>query len=218
MIKLENLSKGFENTPVINELNLDFEDNNITCIFSASGAGKTTMLRIIAGLESPDTGKISGAGKISVTFQEDRLFPWLTAHQNIEVVSDATTAQELLERVELTLEADKYPSELSGGMCRRIAFARSLAVKSDTLILDEPLKGLDLELKKKMYELILDYANDKAVIMSTHDMLDAASIADRVLYFSSDGFKLKKDIIFDIPKNQRNEEIIDKYIEQIREY
>ncbi|MFY9198384.1 MAG: ATP-binding cassette domain-containing protein, partial [Acutalibacteraceae bacterium] len=124
MIKLENLSKSFEDNFVIDNLNVDFLDNSITCVLSASGAGKTTMLRIISGLEKDYLGKVIGAGKVSVTFQEDRLFDWLTALQNIEIVSDSKTAKKLLEQMGLSAQADKYPNQLSGGMRRRISLAR----------------------------------------------------------------------------------------------
>lgn len=217
MIKLENLSKSFGDNLVIDNLNVDFSDNQITCVLSASGAGKTTMLRIISGLEKDYLGKAVGAGKVSVTFQEDRLFDWLTALQNIEIVSDSKTAKKLLEQMGLSAQADKYPNQLSGGMRRRISLARSLAVQSDTLILDEPLKGLDVALKQSVYSLILDYSKGKTVIMTTHDVIDAVNIADRILYFSANGFKIEKDIAFEIPPKQRDEKIINKYMEQIME-
>lgn len=217
MVKLENLSKSFDGNLVIDELNIEFLNNQITCVLSASGAGKTTMLRIISGLEKECFGKATGAGKVSVTFQEDRLFDQLTALQNIEIVSDNKTAKKLLEQMGLGLEADKYPNQLSGGMRRRISLARSLAVQSDTLILDEPLKGLDVALKQSVYNLLLDYSKGKTVIMTTHDIADAVNIADRVLYFSANGFKIEKDITFKVPPNQRDEEIKNKYLEQIME-
>lgn len=216
MIKLDNLSKSFGSHLVIDDLNESFKDNQITFICSASGAGKTTLLRIIAGLENHDAGSISGAEKVCVTFQEDRLFPWLTALQNIEIVSDEVKAQTLLGQIQLTGEADKYPNELSGGMCRRVALARSLAAQCDVIILDEPLKGLDSELKEEMYSLILQYAKSKIVIITTHDMVDVARLADRVLCFSLNGFKVEKDIVFDVPKNQRDEKVVLEYIELIK--
>ena len=216
MIKLENLSKSFGSHLVIDDLNENFKDNQITFICSASGAGKTTLLRIIAGLESHDKGSVSGAEKVSVTFQEDRLFPWLTAQQNIEIVSDKIKAETLLSDMQLASEADKYPSELSGGMCRRVSLARSLAAQGDVIILDEPLKGLDAELKEKMYSLILQYAKSKIVIITTHDMVDVARLADRVLCFSSNGFKVQKDIVLDVPKSQRDEKVVLEYVEQIK--
>jgi len=216
MIKLENLSKSFGDRLVIDNLNAVIKDNQITCISSASGAGKTTLLRIIAGLENQYTGSVSGVQKVSVTFQEDRLFPWLTARQNIEIVSDSAKTQTLLKQMQLTNEADKYPNELSGGMCRRVSLARSLAVQSDVLILDEPLKGLDTELKEKMYSLILENSKSKIVIMTTHETVDVARLADRVISFSSNGFKVQKDIVFDVPKNQRDEKVVLEYIELIK--
>lgn len=216
MIKIEHLTKSFDGNVVIKDLNIDIAENQITCIFSPSGAGKTTLLRIMAGLEKQDNGTINGEGIISFVFQEDRLLPWLTAKQNIELVSNEDKATKLLEQVKLSQQADKYPEELSGGMCRRIALARALAYNFDTLILDEPFKGLDEELKGNMFEMLLESRSSKTIVMTSHDVMDVSTLCDRVICLSPYDFKITKDIIFDIPQQKRNQENIQKYIDQIR--
>lgn len=217
LIEINNLSKSFRQKLIIDNLSVEFYESQITCLISPSGAGKTTLFRILLGLEKQYEGEVKSDGVISVTFQEDRLFDWLSARQNIELVSDKKKAQELLERVKLIDEADKYPSQLSGGMCRRVALARCLAFKSDIILLDEPFKGLDTELKGSMYDLICEHTESRTVIMTTHDVAEAATIADRVIVFSPNGFKIKKDIGINTQREKRSKRTIKEYLEIIED-
>lgn len=168
---LKNVTKEYDGKRVLDGISLEIPERGIFGIFGASGQGKTTLIRIICGLEQPDGGEIIGTQglKFSVVFQEDRLFPTLTALENVALVSDKATAAEMLERVGLSESADKYPSELSGGMSRRTAIARALAYSGDAMILDEPFKGLEAELKERVGALIREYAQTKPVIIVTHD-------------------------------------------------
>ena len=145
-----------------------------------SGVGKTTLARMIAGLEKPDFGEISGVPEaVSFMFQEDRLLPWFSARENVEYVSDKETADYYLEKVLLGGEKDTPVSDLSGGMKRRVALARALAYKSELVILDEPFKGLDFELKKKMTALILE--EKRRFLIITHEVEDAALLGAKVI-------------------------------------
>lgn len=168
---LKNITKEYDGKRVLDGISLEIPERGIFGIFGASGQGKTTLIRIICGLEQPDGGEIIGTQGVnfSVVFQEDRLLPSLTALENVALVSDKATAAEMLERVGLAESADKYPSELSGGMSRRTAIARALAYSGDALILDEPFKGLEAELKERVGTLIREYAQTKPVIIVTHD-------------------------------------------------
>lgn len=168
---IRNISKSYDGKKVLDKLSFEIPDKGIFGIFGASGHGKTTLLRLICGLEKPDSGEIFGTTelKFSVVFQEDRLLPSLTALENVALVSDKATASGLLERVGLAESANKYPSELSGGMSRRTAIARALAYGGDMLILDEPFKGLEAELKEDIGKLICEYAQTKPVVIVTHD-------------------------------------------------
>lgn len=168
-IILKNISKSYGENTVLDNVNIEIPDCGIFGIFGPSGCGKTTLLRIICGLEKPDSGEITGAKKFSVVFQEDRLMPTLTALGNVAAVSDNETAKLWLERVGLAESLDKLPSELSGGMKRRVAVARALAFDAEALILDEPFKGLEAELKESIAKLICEYAQNKPVILVTHD-------------------------------------------------
>lgn len=171
MIILDRISKSFEGTRVLDSISAEIPDKGIFAVCGVSGSGKTTLMRIITGLEQPDSGRVIGtAGKrLAVVFQNDRLIPWLSALENISAVCDEDTARIFLEKVELADSADKKPAELSGGMCRRVALARALAFDADILLLDEPFKGLDSELRMRMAKLVEDFAESRPVILITHD-------------------------------------------------
>ncbi|MBQ8015216.1 MAG: ATP-binding cassette domain-containing protein [Clostridia bacterium] len=166
---LKNINKSYQNKKILNDVSLEIPDKGIFGVFGPSGGGKTTLLRIICGLEKPDSGEIIGSKKFSVVFQEDRLMPEMTALENVAAVSDEKTALGWLEKVGLSESVHKKPAELSGGMSRRVAIARALAFDADALILDEPFKGLEEELKEKTAGLISEYAQKRAVILVTHD-------------------------------------------------
>lgn len=150
------------------------------CLFGASGCGKTTVLRIIAGLQAADGGEVSTVkpNALSAVFQEDRLLPWYSALKNVEIVSDSKTARDILSKTGL-IEEDihRLPSALSGGMCRRTALARALAVGADVLLLDEPFKGLDSAIRAKIIALILQLQSEgkfKAIVFTTHSKEEIA--------------------------------------------
>lgn len=189
IIQIKNLCKSFGDNKVFQNLNLNFEKNKITVVTGPSGCGKTTLLNIISGIEKPDSGEIiSNFHSISYIFQEDRLIPTLTVYQNIEFVLKSTMSEEerkpVIEKyinlVKLTKARDKYPSQLSGGMKRRVALARAFAYKSDLLLMDEPFKGLDDKLKNEIINEFLGiYKQDKrTVILVTHDMREAEILGD----------------------------------------
>lgn len=168
-IKIKNITKSYGGKTVLDNLSFEIPDSGIFGIFGPSGCGKTTLLRILCGLEEADSGEIHDAGSFSVVFQEDRLMPSMTALENVSAVSDEKIAKEWLEKVGLGESFGKYPRELSGGMSRRVAIARAFAFDADALILDEPFKGLEAELKESIAELICEYAQKRPVILVTHD-------------------------------------------------
>lgn len=158
MIKLDKVNLSFDNKVVMQDFSLMLEAKGVTCITGRSGCGKTTLLKVIAGLIKPQSGLVEVPfTKTAFMFQEDRLLPWVTVRQNILAVlpaADIVLADSFLEAVELKGEANSYPESLSGGMRRRVSFARTLAFGGDLLILDEPFKGLDSGLIKKLAAVI----------------------------------------------------------------
>lgn len=180
-IELTDVSKNYEDKKVLKNLNLVLPEKGIFCLLGASGVGKTTLLRLLAGLEKPDTGSISGleGKKISMVFQNDRLLPNSSALENISLASSPEAARLWLERMELNDAAEKKPGKLSGGMCRRVALARALAFGGDLLLLDEPFKGFDSELKKRVIPYVTEFAENALVVLVTHDEHEA-KIADTV--------------------------------------
>ncbi len=175
-IILSNISKGFKNIRVFNNLNLEIPGNQITCILGSSGIGKTTLLNILLGLLKVDSGQIEGLeGKnIVAVFQEDRLVENLSAIKNVQLVCRTKINKNKIiddfAKVELAGFEDKSVSELSGGMKRRVAIIRAVFADSDIVVMDEPFKGLDGELKSKMIEYIKENTKGKTVIIVTHSI------------------------------------------------
>ncbi len=184
VISIKNLSKSYADKSVIKDFSFDLDISDINVFMGNSGCGKTTLLRLIAGLEKPDSGKITGVpDNISFMFQEDRLLEWLSAEENIRIVSDTDRAKEYLKKVCLDGEAETRACELSGGMKRRVALARALAHDSGLVILDEPFKGLDTELKQKMLSLVKEESEKRAVIAVVHEAEEAEALSGKIYRF-----------------------------------
>jgi NitT/TauT family transport system ATP-binding protein len=190
-VQVKNLYKSYGSNLVLENLNMNFPKNKITVITGPSGCGKTTLLNIISGIEKPDSGEVVMNDKsISFIFQEDRLLPQFTVYQNIAFVLKSTmtpaemrpATEKYMALVKLTDAMDKLPSQLSGGMKRRVAIARAFAYRSRLLIMDEPFKGLDDKLKKEIIDQFLQiYREDKrTVILVTHDMKEAELLGDNI--------------------------------------
>ncbi len=194
-ISVNQLIKRYGKLSVFDGFDLTLTSGNRHCLFGPSGCGKTTLLNVIAGLEPFDGGQIKGAEgkKIAYVFQEERLLPWLSVKENIAFVlnkdKDKVREQkidEVLELVELLPFKNHLPSELSGGMRQRVSLARAFAHHAEILILDEPFKGLHLDLKERLMDYVLKYwAMEKPhLIFTTHDV-------DEALYLSTDVFVMK---------------------------
>ena len=179
-MKIDSLCVRYGDKLVLDHFSAEFS-SGITLITGPSGYGKTTLLHTIAGLITPESGTITGRPeKIGLMFQDDRLFPWLSALQNINVsCDDIEKARYYLKAVELENEADARPDSLSGGMRRRVAFARALAYDADLLLLDEPFKGMDLPLIERLAPLIRNLSIP--VILSTHSPEEQAIIGGTLL-------------------------------------
>ncbi len=174
MAALEKVSFSYGEKEVLREVTLRLPAQGVVCLYGASGGGKTTLLRLLAGLEKPAAGRVTGTAdkKIAMVFQEDRLLPWLSAADNVAAAlrgEDARArAVQALEEVGLAASADERPAALSGGMRRRVAIARALAFEGDILLLDEPFNGLDEKLWRPLAQHIAARYADRLTVLVTH--------------------------------------------------
>jgi len=177
-MRVNNLTFRFGENTIFENYTLEI-NSPVTCIMGVSGRGKTTLLKLMAGLLEPDGGTVENKPvKPAMMFQEDRLLPWVSVLKNVELVcDDHEKAKNLLS--ELEIDENMYPHELSGGMARRVALARCLALDSDVLLLDEPFTGLNAQLIEKAAGLIL--AQNKPVIVSTHSQQEAAALQGTIV-------------------------------------
>ena len=184
-MELKHVFKSFDGKAVLSDVSLLFPEGQISCLFGPSGRGKTTILRLLAGLEQPDSGTVDGVGdrRVSVIFQEDRLLPFCTAEMNVSVAAPGVDARLWLEKVGLADDAGKYPTQLSGGMCRRVALARALAYDGAVFLMDDPFKGLDREMKLRMMELVRRSLRGKTALFITHDLEERDFLGDSVIGF-----------------------------------
>jgi len=215
-MQIKNLNKEFENITLFNDFNIVFPENEITCILGPSGCGKTTLLNIIGNVLSADSGSLNGfEGKaVSYIFQEPRLLPWKTVAGNIEfVISRDITAverEEIISRfmkfVELDDFANYYPSQLSGGMKQRVAIARAFAYASDVILMDEPLKGVDIALKQNLIRSFsrVWQTDRRTVIFVTHDVDEALMLGDEIVVFSNAPVRVLARERFNEPVVKRN--------------
>ena len=187
-ISVKNLRKSYGEQLVLNDVTFELPNQGITCIMAPSGVGKTTLLRILLGLEQPDSGTVSRFPDChwAAVFQEDRLLEHLDAMGNLRFVLgnelDAEDAKCLLAELGLTEAEGKPVRDFSGGMKRRVALARALLAPSDALALDEPFTGLDEENREKAISCILKRTAGKPVLLVTHNEDDAAGLNAEVIH------------------------------------
>lgn len=222
-VALRGLSKSFalngQRLNVLRDINLDVAGGEALAIVGPSGCGKTTLLRILAGLETPDRGEVridgaatTGVGRErAIIFQEPRLLPWLTVLQNVAFgqsvrgTSQAKAeemARHYIDLVRLSDFIHAYPRQLSGGMAQRVGIARALTVQPEILLLDEPFGALDAMTKLTMQEeLARIWAEEKVtMLLVTHDLEEAAYLADRVLVLPLEKGAKPRLIDIDLPR------------------
>lgn len=191
MISLRQVTVAYGGKVVLDRFCLDLPDQGITVLAGPSGCGKTTLLRVLAGLQSPQAGTVSGLeGRPAMLFQENRLLPWRTVRQQLtDVLPPARRdrADRWLALAELEGEGDRFPDQLSGGMGRRLALVRALALGGSLYLLDEPFAGVDPARQLRLIKAIR--ALDTPTLLVSHEE-SVAQLADHVLRFGGPPLKL----------------------------
>ncbi|MCD2173424.1 ABC transporter ATP-binding protein [Rhizobium sp. C4] len=225
MISLKGVGLSFGSHEVLQDINVDIGEGEFVCVIGPSGCGKTTLLRILSGLIQASRGTVSYRGKaqtepasdIAIVFQDyaNALLPWRTASQNISLALEAAATPRaerkdriahLLEKVGLSKHADKYPSEMSGGMQQRLQIARCLAQNPSVILMDEPFGALDAMTRQKLQDEILAIVSESNVtaFFVTHDLEEAIYLADRVIALEPNPGRIAEliDVPLARPRNQ----------------
>ena len=223
VLTLNEVSKSFakvekdEITHALDRISLNFKSGEFISLVGTSGCGKSTILRLIAGLITPTTGTVSVNDKEvtapgpdrGMVFQKPTLFPWLTVEKNIafslqvqnKLAGNEDRVTRMLKLIGLEDFKDDYPSQLSGGMAQRVALVRSLINEPGILLLDEPLGALDAFTRMNMQDEILNVWREKKqlVVMVTHDIDEAIYMGTRVIVMEANPGRIKADIPIDLP-------------------
>ena len=191
-IQAKQLTMKYSEEVILNDINLEFEKNEITCVLGKSGSGKTTLLHLLSGFLQANEGEVILNGRrlrgpnrnIGVVLQNYGLFPWYTVYQNMAFgAKSKQDVMDYLKRFELEHCKDQYPSQLSGGMQQRVAVARTMLSEPQVLIMDEPFSAQDKITKSILYQELKDYASRTSAtcIIVTHSMEEAMYLSDRIL-------------------------------------
>ncbi|PHQ71145.1 MAG: ABC transporter ATP-binding protein [Paracoccus sp.] len=189
--------KSFGGSDVLGRLRLDIRRGQRIAVLGPSGVGKSTLLRIIAGLDRDFPGSVGGDERLSVVFQEPTLLPWRRALDNITIPTgcDLALASELLKRVGLQDQVDRFPRQMSLGQQRRLSLARAFAARPDILLMDEPFASLDPDTATRMIDLtgdLLDHSG-AGLILVTHEAREPVRLAARPLLLRGDPATLHED-------------------------
>lgn len=234
MLELNQINKSFDGKLVLDEISLSIQTGEIISILGSSGSGKTTLLNIILGILKQDSGQLIFNGKditkssledrnFNIVFQDYALFPHLNAKENITYglknnkgVTDKKELEEIIALFDLKPHLNKKIAELSGGQKQRVALARTIVMKPEVLLLDEPLSALDSVIKESIKNLIKEISSryNLTTIMVTHDPEEALTLSDRILLLNQ-GKIAQYDTPKKIIKNPANDFVKNFIIQQL---
>ncbi|WP_025676963.1 ABC transporter ATP-binding protein [Paenibacillus massiliensis] len=221
MLKLHGVTKRYEGTTILDNIDLTIEQQKIICVLGPSGAGKSTLLNILSQAEPIDAGAITLQAelKISYVFQEDRLLPWSTVSENIAFVKgDAVQEdiQALLKEVGLANYHDHYPDQLSGGMRQRCSIARAFYYGGSLLLMDEPFHSLDYHLRFELVQQLISLWERSrcSIVLVTHDIDEALLLGNEIIILSKNPGMIAHR--YTIPTPQRNRSLKESELLQLR--
>jgi len=219
-LDVSELNFYFGFTQILKDINFVLKPNEIMSIVGPSGGGKTTLLKLCAGLLDVSEGEITNTFSSSAfAFQDARLLPWKTVIENImlPIASKMDSKKAYDEACSIALrfglerkDFEKYPKDLSGGMKQRVNFARALITKPKLLFLDEPFSALDIGLKRELQDFVLQSSEDlgTSVLFITHDLMEAIRLSDKILLLKSDPGEILKSYEINTPKSQRDDAFV----------
>lgn len=229
-VKIDQLARYYtingQSIKALKDITLTIPDGSFITLVGKSGCGKTTLLRLLCGLELPSQGQIiflngeqqviPGKGKVSIVFQEPRLMPWLTVEQNMAFPlfkeKDRQRVNQIvahfLELLGLSKFKDAYPSQISGGMAQRVALGRTLCYDPDVILMDEPLGALDAFTRKKLQTELVDIfqLQKKTIIFVTHDVDEAVFLGQRVVILDGGKVLEEVEVPLSYPRNPLDQE------------
>lgn len=229
-VKIDQLARYYtingQSIKALKDITLTIPDGSFITLVGKSGCGKTTLLRLLCGLELPSQGQIiflngeqqviPGKGKVSIVFQEPRLMPWLTVEQNMAFPlfkeKDRKRVNQIvahfLELLGLSKFKDAYPSQISGGMAQRVALGRTLCYDPDVILMDEPLGALDAFTRKKLQTELVDIfqLQKKTIIFVTHDVDEAVFLGQRVVILDGGKVLEEVEVPLSYPRNPLDQE------------
>ncbi|MES2029779.1 MAG: ABC transporter ATP-binding protein [Pseudomonadota bacterium] len=204
VVSVRGATRQFGDRQVLRQIDVDIAPGAFVALLGASGCGKTTLLRLLAGLDQPDAGDIGVPERRGIVFQDARLLPWRKVWRNVMLglSRDRVRAEHALDEVGLGGRVDDWPGTLSGGEAQRVALARALVRQPELLLLDEPFAALDALTRLRMQQLVLDLwqAHGPAVLLVTHDVDEALTLADRVLVMRDGRIVVDLPVTFDRPR------------------
>ncbi|MCT1905422.1 ABC transporter ATP-binding protein [Oceanobacillus sojae] len=237
-LQFKNVDFHYKNTegkiPILKNLNFSVADGEFVSIIGASGAGKSTIFRLIVGLEALTSGSIclnekavdNRSGKVGYMPQQDLLMPWRTVQQNAalplelkkENHLDRKTVKNLLEAFGLKGYENKYPHELSGGMRQRVSFLRATLSGSNVLLLDEPFSALDAMTKLYMQEWLLEQweQQQSTILFITHDISEALFLSDRIFVITETPITALKEIEVPLERPRRQQDLDKKEVTELK--